>query len=109
MSLPEWGELWWCEHPDIGRRPVVILSRTAAITARRLAMIAPCTTTIRNLPSEVRLEPGEDPVPRPCVVNLDSVEQVPAGLLVQRLGRLAGDRMHAVCNALAIAVNCTNR
>lgn len=109
MSPPEWGEVWWCEHPEIGRRPVVVLSRTAAIAARRLAMIAPCTTTIRGLPSEVRLEPGEDPVPRPCVVNLDSVEQVPVGLLTQRLGRLAGDRMHAVCDALAIAVNCAER
>lgn len=72
-------------------------------------MIAPCTTTIRDLPSEVRLGPEEDPVPRPCVVNLDSVEQVPVGLLVQRLGRLAGERMRAVCDALAIAVNCADR
>lgn len=104
--MPEWGELWWCEHPAIGRRPVVVVSRTAAVQARRLAMIAPCTTTIRGLPSEVRLEPGEDPVPRPCVVNLDSVEQVPVGLLVQRLGRLADDRMRRVCAALAVAVNC---
>ena len=72
-------------------------------------MIAPCTTTIRDLPSEVRLGPEEDPVPRPCVVNLDSVEQVPVRLLVQRLGRLASERMRAVCDALAIAVNCADR
>lgn len=107
MTPPEWGELWWCEHPDIGRRPVVVISRTVAIRARRLAMVAPCTTNARGLPSDVTLEPGADPVPRPCVVNLDSVEQVPVGLLVQRLGRLADHRMHEVCSALAVAVNCT--
>ncbi|MFT4218557.1 MAG: type II toxin-antitoxin system PemK/MazF family toxin [Micropruina sp.] len=106
---PEWGELWWCEHPKIGRRPVVVVSRSAAVRARRLAMIAPCTTTIRGLASEVRLEPDDDPVPQPCVVNLDSVEQVPVGLLVQRLGRLSGERMRAVCSALAVAVNCPAR
>ena len=30
-AMPRWGELWWCELPDIGRRPVVVLSRNAAI------------------------------------------------------------------------------
>lgn len=42
-----------------------------------------------GLPSEVVLEPGEDPVPPRCVVNLDSVESVSVGLLVERLGRLS--------------------
>ena len=36
-------------------------------------------------------------------------KQVPVGVLVQRLGRLAGERLHAVCNAVAIAVNCADR
>lgn len=84
----------------------MVVSRTVAVRARRLAMVAPCTTIVRGLPSEVGLEPGEDPVPRPCVINLDSVEQVPVGLLVQRLGRLSDDRMRQVCAALAVAVNC---
>lgn len=100
------GEVWWCEHPEIGRRPVVVLSRDAALRARRRAIVAPCTTTLRGLPSEVELRPGADPVPRPCVVNLDSLESVPTALLVERLGRLAGDRIQAVCRALAVAVDC---
>ena len=107
MTAPERGEVWWCEHPDIGRRPVVVLSRSAAVLARRLTINAPCTTTIRGLPSEVRLEPGEDPVPRACVVNLDSLEQAPVSLLVDRLGRLADARMRDICAALAIAVDCS--
>lgn len=58
------GEVWWCEPPEIGRRPVVVLSRTRAIAALGRVMVAPCTTNVRGLPSEVPLEPGTDPVPR---------------------------------------------
>ena len=52
------------------------------------------------------LEPREDPVPRPCAVNLDSAESVSLSVLVERLGRLADSRMREVCAALAVAVDC---
>jgi mRNA interferase MazF len=105
-ALPARGEVWWCVLAEIGRRPVVVLSRDAAIPRLRRVLIAPCTTTIRALPSEVVLEPGDDPVPRHSAVNLDSVESVPTGVLVERLGRLSDARMHEVCRALAVAVDC---
>jgi mRNA interferase MazF len=105
-ALPTRGELWWCEVAEAGRRPVVVLSRDAAIPRVRRALIGPCTTTIRGIPSEVPLDPTEDPVPRPSVVNLDSVESVSIGTLVERLGRLSDDRMRQICDALAIAVAC---
>jgi mRNA interferase MazF len=82
-SFPLRGEFWWCEPPEIGRRPVVVLSRDVAIPRLRRALIAPCTTTIRGLASEVVLEPGEDPV-----------------------GRLGDARLAEICKALAIAVDC---
>lgn len=105
-SLPARGEVWWCELPEVGRRPVVVLSRDAAIPRLRRTLIGPCTTTIRGLPSEVLLEPGEDPIPRRCVVNLDSVESVAVATLVGRLGRLSDHRMRQVCGALKVAVAC---
>ena len=105
-AMPARGELWWCELPVAGRRPVVVLSRDAAIPRLRRALVAPCTTTIRSLPSEVLLEPGDDPVPRRSAVNLDSVESVSNAVLVERLGRLADVRMREICSALAIAVDC---
>jgi mRNA interferase MazF len=71
-------------------------------------LIAPCTTTIRWLASEVVLEPGDDPVPQRSAVNLDSVESVSVAVLVQRIGRLAAVRMRDICSALAIAVDCEN-
>jgi mRNA interferase MazF len=104
---PRRGELWWCELPDIGRRPVLVLSRDAAIPRLRRTLIAPCTTTLRGLPSEVVLEPGDDPVPRPSAVNLDSVESVSVAVLIERLGSLSGSRMREVCAALEVAVDCT--
>ena len=103
---PHRGELWWCEPPGVGRRPVVVLSRDVAIPRLGRALVAPCTTTIRGLPSEVVLEPGDDPVGRRTAVNLDSVESVGLGLLVDRLGRLSDERMRQVCDALAVAVDC---
>jgi mRNA interferase MazF len=86
---------------------VIVLSRDAAIPKRRWAIVAPCTTTIRGLPSEVHLEPGEDPVPRPSAVNLDSVENVPVAALVDRLGRLSDDRLRSLCQAMEVAVDCS--
>src|SRR5438105_13994687 len=104
--LPARGEVWWCELPEIGRRPVVILSRDAAIPRLRRAVIAPCTTTIRGLASEVVLEPREDPIPRRSAANLDSVESVSTSVLVERLGRLSDRRMRQLCAALEVAVGC---
>jgi mRNA interferase MazF len=107
IALPRRGELWWCELPEIGRRPVVVLSRDAAIPRLRRTLVAPCTTTIRGIPSEIVLEPGDDPVPRRTAVNLDSVESVSVAVLVDRLGTLSGRRMREVCAALEVAVDCT--
>jgi mRNA interferase MazF len=86
---------------------VVVLSRDAAIPRLRRTLVAPCTTTVRGLASEVVLEPGDDPVPRRSAVNLDSVESVSVAALTQRLGALSGERMHAVCAALEVAVDCS--
>jgi mRNA interferase MazF len=105
-GLPARGEVWWCELPEIGRRPVVVLSRDPAIPRLRRALVAPCTTTIRNLPSEVGLIAGDDPVPLDSAVNLDSVEAVSVGTLTERLGRLSDARMHQICRALTVAVDC---
>lgn len=107
-GLPSRGEMWWCEMPEIGRRPVVVLSRDAVIPRHRRALIAPCTTTIRGLQSEVLLEPGDDPVPLRSAVNLDSIESVSIAILVERLGRVAEARMREICTALAVAVDCSD-
>lgn len=85
---------------------MVVLSRDAAIPRLRRTLVAPCTTTIRNLPSEVVLEPGDDQIGRRCAVNLDSIESVSIATLVERIGRLSDGRMRQICSALNVAVNC---
>lgn len=107
-ARPARGEVWWCEMAEIGRRPVVVLSRDVVILRHRRALVAPCTTTVRHLRSEVHLEPGEDPVPLRSAVNLDSVESVSTAILVERIGRLADERMRQICAALAVAVDCAS-
>ncbi len=69
-------------------------------------MIAPCTTTVRGLASEVILEPGDDPVRRRTAVNLDSIESVSVGVLTDRIGRLSDAQMSEICEALAVAMDC---
>lgn len=68
------------------------------------ARCGPCTTTIRGIQSEVLLEPAT--IPWTSVVDLDSVESVSLGVLVERLGRLSDEGMRRICNALEIAVAC---
>lgn len=105
-ELPRRGEVWWCELPSAGRRPVVVLSREESIPARRRAIVAACTTNIRGIPSQVELEPGEDPTPERSAVNLDWLETVSTALLTERIGRLSSQRMHEVCAALSVAAGC---
>ena len=69
-------------------------------------MVAPCTTTIRGLASEVVLDPDDDPVPKRSAANLDSVESVSVSVLVERLGRLSDNRMRQLCAALEVATGC---
>ncbi|MGO1523747.1 MAG: type II toxin-antitoxin system PemK/MazF family toxin [Nesterenkonia sp.] len=106
-AAPARGEVWWCEMAEIGRRPVVVMSRDVVIPKHRRALVAPCTTTVRGLASEVVLDPGQDPVPLRSAVNLDSLESVSTAILVERLGKVAEDRMREICAALAVAVDCS--
>jgi mRNA interferase MazF len=106
-ARPARGEVWWCELPNAGRRPVVVLSRDTAVAHTHRAIVAPCTTTIRDLPSEVLVKPPEDPIPRPCAVGLDAITNVSTANLVERLGRLSDNRMRQLCQALEVATACS--
>jgi mRNA interferase MazF len=104
--MPERGDIWWCEVPEIAARPVVVLSRNRSITARRRAIVAACSTHVRGLDTEVVLEPPDDRVPRRSAVALDGVTDVSVATLVERVGALSEERMREICTALAVAVSC---
>ena len=85
---------------------MVVLSRDAPIPVRGRLLVAPCNSTIRGIPTEVVLEPGEDPVPKPSAVALDSLQEVGLGQLTHFMGRLHPERMRQICEALKVAVDC---
>jgi mRNA interferase MazF len=99
------GDVRWFEHPDAGRRPVLVLTRQAAIPVLSSVTVAMITTTIRGIPTEVPLD-ARDGMPRDCAVSLDNLATVPVSLLPDRVTTLSGDRMAQVCLALARATGC---
>lgn len=99
------GEIWWLEDPEVGRRPACVLTRDEAIPALSAVLLAPATSRIRGLPSEIRLGP-EDGMPDDCVLSMDNVLTRPKSLLTAKITALAPDRMHQVCRALAFATGC---
>lgn len=99
------GEVWWCEFPDEGRRPALILTRSEAIPVLSRVLVAPITRTIRGIPTEVRFDQA-DGLPEECVASFDNVRQISRSLLSEPIVSLSGPRMHEVCRALAIATGC---
>lgn len=98
------GEVWWAELPEpAGRRPVLLLSRNEAYAVRELITVAPITSRIRRIPTEVALGRA-DGLPRRCVVNLDSLTTIPKRVLTQRLTALAPEKVGAVDRALRFAL-----
>ena len=99
------GEVWWAELPQpIGRRPVLLLSRDAAYSVRTSVTVAIITRTIRNIPTEVVLEP-EDGMLTKCVVNLDDIFTIPKSRLTERITTLSPGKMTAVTKAIVFAID----
>ena len=86
-------------------RPVVILTRGSALDYLSRVTIAPITSTVRGVPSEVVLGP-EDGMKRACAVNLHNVITVPQASVGRRLAQLTPPRLREVCTALAFALGC---
>jgi mRNA interferase MazF len=98
------GEIRWYRfrRPD-KKRPVLILSRQSAIGFLGDVTIAPITSTIREIPSEVALS-ETDGLPRSCAVNLDHLQTVPKARLGQLITTLPLARMADVRSALLFAL-----
>jgi mRNA interferase MazF len=86
-------------------RPIVVMHRDFAGRALNELLVAPLTTTIRDIPTAVRLGPS-DGIDRDCVAMLDALTLLPKERFVRRMGLLSGERMTELCDALAIAVSC---
>lgn len=102
------GEIWLYTFraPD-KRRPVVVLSRPGVIPLLQTVIVAPVTSSIRGLPSEVPVGIDEG-LKSASAVNLDHVQIVDQSKLEHFVGSLSAAKMKAVCQALMIAVGCGN-
>jgi mRNA interferase MazF len=98
------GEVYWYTFraPD-KRRPVLILTRNSALPFLTGITIAPITSTIRSIPSEVPLAP-EDGLPSRCAVNLDNIQTVPKANLGTYITSLAPNKLQAVRAAIEFAL-----
>lgn len=97
-------EIWWAELPaPVGRRPVLLLTRTPALRYLSKCIVAEVTSAVRGIEVEVDLGRPEG-LPRSCVANLDNVHVVPIRSLVRRVGALAAARHIEVKRALGHAL-----
>ena len=94
------GEIWWAElDPPAGRRPVLLVSRDEAYSVRELITVAPVTTRIRHIPSEVPLG-IDNGLPKPCVINLDTITTIAKTSLCERVTILNQEKQKDVELAL---------
>lgn len=105
MSDPRRGEVWWGEIEDVGRRPFLVMTRTAAIPVLNSVLAAPVTRTIRNIPTELLLGP-DDGMPTECAASFDNLRVVPKSYLVDRVCMLDPPRLLEACRAIRAAVDC---
>ena len=98
------GEVWWAQLAGpAARRPVLLLTRNAAYPVRTSVTVAPLTTTIRDIPVEVRLGPKQG-LPRECVVNLDEIQTIRRERLIRLLTTLPSEVVVQVDQALKFAL-----
>ena len=98
------GEVRWYRftRPD-KKRPVLVLTRNSALEFLGEVIVAPITTTIRDIPTGVVLGPA-DGMPRDCAINLDHIHTVARSRIGPRLTTLDAGRMREVKEALLFAL-----
>jgi len=99
------GDVWWYEPPDRKRRPVVILTRSEAIPFLHRIHVAPTTTAVRDIPTEVGLD-HTDGLPQACVVSIDNLFLADPAYLIERITTLGAERMHTICETIEFALAC---
>ena len=106
VTKPHWGEVWWADLPADKRRPVLILTRENFIEHLSAVLVAPVTTSVRNIPTEVLLSEQEG-LPRECAANFDNTLTLPKHHLVARIGVVEADKIAQICRAYRFAADCS--
>lgn len=104
MTTPRQGEIWWAEAAD-KRRPVLVVTRNAAIEVLHWVIVAPVTRTVRGIPSEIALGP-ENGLAIECAASFDNLQPVRRTFLTERVGELAASQGTEICRALEAMADC---
>lgn len=104
VVVPIQGEIWWAED-EAKRRPVLVVTRSAAIPVLSRIVVAPITRTMRLLPTEITLGP-EQGLPESCVASFDNLQPIRRSFLVSRLGKLTSDQTFEICRAMTALTDC---
>jgi mRNA interferase MazF len=91
--------------PPDKKRPVVVLTRDSAIAYLSTVTVAPITSAIRGVPSEIVLN-EEDGMKASCAVNLHNAVTVSQDRLGKRVAQLSSVRMNEICAALRFSLGC---
>lgn len=102
--IPQQGEIWWAEAED-KRRPVLIVTRSAAVPVLHKVIVATITKTIRGIPTEIRLGP-EHGLTVQCVAQFDNLQPIRRALLTTRVGSLGTATESEICRALSAFADC---
>ena len=99
------GDICWYKfvRPD-EKRPVLILTRDSVLEYLNEVTIAPITSTVRNIPSEVFLTKA-DGMLRDCAVNCDHLQTVPKGKIGPLITSLLPAKMVGVGQAIRFALD----
>jgi mRNA interferase MazF len=99
------GEVRWYQfRPPDKNRPVLILTRDSILEYLGEVTVAPITSTIRHIPTEVFLS-KEEGMPKDCAINCDHIQTVSKGKIGPRITTLSPEKMDQVSEAILFALN----
>ena len=99
------AELWLMETPNSKRRPVLVVTRDEVISVLNNVVVAPVTSTIRDIPTCVPVGPDAG-IDHDSVATFDNLAAVPKSVLTVRLGALGVGGRRQICEALDAVANC---
>ena len=105
MPAPHRADVWWADVPGDQSRPVLILTRERFIGPLASVLVAPLTTTVRGIPTEVVFRP-EDGLPRTCAANFDNLLTLRKERLREFIVHSPPDRLEEICRAYRFAAGC---
>lgn len=99
------GDIWWADAPDGKVRPVLVLTRERFIPKLNVVLVAPVTSVVRGLPTEVVLT-TDDGMPRTCAANFDNMASIRVNRFRKRITQLGDAKLIQVCQAYRFAAGC---